>query len=56
MAVMFTPEVAHGAAPVNPAIQWGPGLGDEIARSAGSGGFFSGTYVYPAEGFVYRDG
>ena len=31
---------------------WGPGLGDEIARTAGSGGFFSGTYVYPAEGFV----
>ena len=39
-----------------PDDQWGPGLGDEIARSAGSGGFFSGTYVYPAEGFVYRDG
>ena len=54
--LVFTPEVAQGAAAVNPAVQWGPGLGDEIARSAGSGGFFSGTYVYPAEGFVYRDG
>jgi YidC/Oxa1 family membrane protein insertase len=54
--VTFTPQVTHGGAAVNPSIQWGPGLGDEIARSAGSGGFFSGTYVYPAEGFVYRDG
>ena len=43
-------------APVNAGVHWGPGLGDEIARSAGSGGFFSGNYVYPAEGFVYRDG
>ncbi len=54
--VTFTPQVSQGGAAVNAAVQWGPGLGDEIARSAGSGGFFSGTYVYPAEGFVYRDG
>ena len=54
--VTLTPEAALNGTPVNPVIDWGPGLGDEIARSAGSGGFFSGTYVYPAEGFVYRDG
>jgi YidC/Oxa1 family membrane protein insertase len=54
--VTLTPQVTMGAAPVNVVVHWGPGLGDEIARSAGSGGFFSGTYVYPAEGFVYRDG
>jgi YidC/Oxa1 family membrane protein insertase len=54
--VTFTPQVVQGAAALNPVIQWGPGLGDEIARSAGSGGFFSGNYVYPSEGFVYRDG
>ena len=54
--VTLTPQATLNGTPVNPAIDWGPGLGDEIARSAGSGGFFSGTYVYPAEGFVYRDG
>jgi len=55
-SVVFTPQVTQGGAAVNAGVQWGPGLGDEIARSAGSGGMFSGTYVYPAEGFVYRDG
>ncbi len=55
-AVTLTPQVAMAGAPVNVVVHWGPGLGDEIARTAGSGGFFSGNYVYPAEGFVYRDG
>jgi YidC/Oxa1 family membrane protein insertase len=54
--VTFTPEVTQSGAAVNPVIHWGPGLGDEIARNAGSGGMFSGTYIYPAEGFVHRDG
>jgi YidC/Oxa1 family membrane protein insertase len=54
--VTFTPEVTQGGAAVNPVMHWGPGLGDEIARNAGSGGMFSGTYIYPAEGFVHRDG
>ncbi|MGE0361058.1 MAG: membrane protein insertase YidC [Vicinamibacterales bacterium] len=54
--VTFTPQVAQGGAAMNAGVLWGPGLGDEIARSAGSGGMFSGTYVYPAEGFVHRDG
>jgi YidC/Oxa1 family membrane protein insertase len=54
--VTFSPEVTQGGAAVNPVIHWGPGLGDEIARNAGSGGMFSGTYIYPAEGFVHRDG
>jgi YidC/Oxa1 family membrane protein insertase len=54
--VTFTPEVTQGGAALNPVIHWGPGLGDEIARNAGSGGMFSGTYIYPAEGFVHRDG
>jgi YidC/Oxa1 family membrane protein insertase len=49
-------EVKRGDTSLNPRIVWGPGLGDEIARSAGSGGLFSGNYTYPAAGFVHRDG
>ena len=49
-------EVKRGNTVLNPKIQWGPGLGDEIARTAGSGGYFSGSYSYPAAAFVHRDG
>ncbi len=54
--VEFNADVKQGATVLNPTMLWGPGLGDEIARSAGSGGMFSGGYVYPAAGFVHRDG
>lgn len=54
--VTFTAQVQRGGAALNPKIAWGPGLGDEIASTAGSGGFFSGNYVYPAAGFVYSEG
>ena len=54
--VTLTPEATLAGTALNPVFHWGPGLGDEIARSAGSGGMFSGTYIYPAEGFVHRDG
>ena len=54
--VGFNADVTQGTAALNPSLVWGPGLGDEIARSAGSGGMFSGGYVYPAAGFVYADG
>ena len=54
--VEFNADVKQGVAALNPTLLWGPGLGDEIARSAGSGGMFSGGYVYPAAGFVLRDG
>ena len=49
-------EATRNGATLNPKIVWGPGLGDEIARSAGSGGLFSGNYTYPAAAFVHRDG
>ncbi|MEZ5416349.1 MAG: membrane protein insertase YidC [Vicinamibacterales bacterium] len=49
-------EVKRGGSALNPRIQWGPGLGDEIARAAGSGGLFSGSYSYPAAAFLHRDG
>ena len=54
--VVFNAEVKQGAVALNPNLMWGPGLGDEIARSAGSGGMFSGGYVYPAAGFIDVDG
>ena len=49
-------DVKRNGAVVNPKLLWGPGLGDEIARSAGSGGLFSGNYTYPAAAFVDREG
>lgn len=49
-------DVKRNGAALNPKLLWGPGLGDEIARSAGSGGLFSGNYTYPAAGFVDREG
>ena len=39
--VEFTPSVVDGAEPVNPTIQWGPGLGDVLA--------LAGRNVRPAE-------
>ncbi len=54
--VIFNADVKQGATALNPSLVWGPGLGDEIARSAGSGGMFSGGYVYPAAGFVHAEG
>jgi YidC/Oxa1 family membrane protein insertase len=54
--VSFLADVKRGGTVLNPRIVWGPGLGEEIARTAGSGGFFSGNYVYPAAGFVHLNG
>lgn len=54
--VTFSADVKRGGTALNPRIVWGPGLGDEIARTAGSGGFFSGNYVYPSAGFVFVNG
>ena len=54
--VVFSADVKQDGAALNPSLVWGPGLGDEIARSAGSGGMFSGGYVYPAAGFVHAEG
>ena len=40
---------------LNPAIAWGPGLGDEAAASGG-GSFFTGNRTQPPEAFYYLDG
>jgi YidC/Oxa1 family membrane protein insertase len=41
--------------PLNPAIAWGPGLGDQGA-AAGGGSFFTGNAVQPPRALLFRDG
>jgi YidC/Oxa1 family membrane protein insertase len=53
--VSFSPVVTMGTQRLNPAIQWGPGLGDDIAR-APPASFFSPSYNTPAQAIVYKDG
>ena len=47
--------VSNGGRPLNPTIDWGPGLGDIGAASAG-GSFFTGNYVQPPSAIYERDG
>ena len=53
--VGFTASVSNGTMPLNPAVQWGPGLGDAGA-SSGGGSFFTGNYVQPPSAIFHRDG
>ena len=53
--VSFSAAVRAGGQDLNPTIQWGPGLGDDIARTPPSS-FFSPAYALPAQAIVYRDG
>jgi YidC/Oxa1 family membrane protein insertase len=53
--VSFTATVENNGQKLNPAVVWGPGLGDLGARSGG-GSFFTGNYVQPPNGIYYRDG
>jgi YidC/Oxa1 family membrane protein insertase len=46
--------VQNGAA-VSPTVQWGPGLGDDIAL-AEPGSFFAPSYSTPAQALFHRDG
>jgi YidC/Oxa1 family membrane protein insertase len=48
-------DVTQNGARVPATIQWGPGLGDLGAGSAG-GSFFTGNYVQPPEAIFHRDG
>ncbi len=50
----FSASVMNGTMPLNPAIQWGPGLGDAGATSGG-GSFFTGNYVQPPSAIYHRD-
>jgi YidC/Oxa1 family membrane protein insertase len=51
----FSAAVQAANQTLNPTIQWGPGLGDDIARTPPAS-FFSPAYTLPAQAIVYRDG
>lgn len=53
--VGFSPVVMMGSQRLNPIIHWGPGLGDDIARSPPAS-FFSPSYNTPAQAIVHKDG
>jgi YidC/Oxa1 family membrane protein insertase len=53
--VVFGADVRAGDQRMNPAINWGPGLGDDIAR-AKPGSFFSPRTSLPAQGIVHNNG
>ena len=51
--ITFGANVQSNGERLNPAINWGPGLGDEIAR-AKPASFFSPSYNTPAQAIVYK--
>ena len=53
--VSFSPVVTMGEQRLNPSIHWGPGLGDDIARTPPPS-FFSPSYSTPAQAIVHKDG
>ena len=53
--IAFSTVVQLGQARLNPIIHWGPGLGDDIARSPPAS-FFSPSYNTPSQPIVYKDG
>ncbi|MDO8678588.1 MAG: membrane protein insertase YidC [Acidobacteriota bacterium] len=53
--IAFSTVVQLGQARLNPTIHWGPGLGDDIARSPPAS-FFSPSYNTPSQPIVYKDG
>jgi YidC/Oxa1 family membrane protein insertase len=52
--ITFTVDVRNGDEQLNPAIDWGPGLGDSMHLEAKRSSF--GTYVQPPQAIVYADG
>jgi YidC/Oxa1 family membrane protein insertase len=53
--VSVSVDVMQGAQTLNPFIEWGPGLGDAIARTQ-AGSFLSPNYMYKAQAIYYTDG
>jgi YidC/Oxa1 family membrane protein insertase len=53
--VAFGAEVKSGDQRLNPTIEWGAGLGDEIARTPPTS-FFSPAYTLPPQALYYLDG
>ena len=53
--VTFSAEVSSGDRALNPAVLWGPGLGD-IGATAGGGSFFTGNYIQPPQAIYHWAG
>src|SRR5262245_7042524 len=53
--VQFSASVQQGAQALNPIVEWGPGLGDEIAR-APQGSFLAPSYLYRAQAIFHLNG
>ena len=53
--VNFSAAVTNGGTALNPAVAWGPGLGD-VGATSGGGSFFTGNYVQPPQAIYHRDG
>ena len=53
--VNFSASVTSGGAALNPAVAWGPGLGD-VGATSGGGSFFTGNYVQPPQAIYHREG
>ena len=52
--VVFSADVRNGEKTLNPAIAWGPGLGDLGAMSSG-GSYFTGNAIQPPQAIFHRD-
>jgi YidC/Oxa1 family membrane protein insertase len=50
----FSADVSNGGMTLNPALVWGPGLGDLGAMSSG-GSYFTGNAVQPPQAIYHRD-
>jgi YidC/Oxa1 family membrane protein insertase len=50
--ILFSANVQQGSETINPTIDWGPGLGDDIARMP-PGTFFSPNYLYPPQAILH---
>ena len=53
--VTVATSVQQGTQVLNPTVEWGAGLGDDIAQTP-PGSFFSPNYLYKAQGILYADG
>ena len=53
--VSFTAQVQQGNDVLNPTVEWGPGLGDDIARTQ-PGSFLSPAYTYLAQAIYHQNG
>ena len=53
--VTFSAAASQGDRVLNPAVLWGPGLGD-LGASQGGGSFFTGNYIQPPQAIYHRAG